>query len=140
MTGAQGAMEQIFKRHFDSLDAVFAFVERFVGVEKVGRAVAFAINLAVEEIFTNMVKYNTGAGNDIAVRINKDAGTIVMSLVDNDVDPFDPASAPDAGIDKTMDERTPGGLGLHLVKSVVDKVSYEYENRQMTVTVIKNLE
>jgi anti-sigma regulatory factor (Ser/Thr protein kinase) len=133
-------MEQIFKRHFDSLDAVFAFVDRFVGNENVDRGVAFSVNLAVEEVFTNMVKYNTGAGNDIAIRIHTDEGAIVMQLVDSDVDPFDPASAPDAGIDRPMDDRTPGGLGLHLVKSVVDKVSYEYENRQMTVTVIKNLE
>lgn len=133
-------MEQTFKRDFGALDEIFALVARFVGDNQIDEAVTFSINLAVEEIFTNMVKYNTGTQEDISIRIDRGRGSVTLELVDRDVDPFDPESAEGQPTDRPIEERKPGGLGLHLVKSVVDKVAYEYADRQMKVTVVKNLE
>ena len=133
-------MEQVFKRDFSSLDSIFDFAGSFLAAEALSEEVSYAVNLAVEELFTNMVKYNTGGGGDITIRIDREGDDVVMQLVDSDVDPFDPGGIGDVDTSKPMEQRAIGGLGLHLVKSVVDKISYEYNNRRMMVTIVKSLE
>ena len=133
-------MERKFKRDFDSLDEIFQFTNRFASTANIAESVAYAINLTVEELFTNMVKYNTSGGEEIEIGIERDGGRVVLTLVDHDVEPFDPATVGEVSVDQPIENRQPGGLGLYLVKSVVDKVSYEYEDRRMRITVVKNLE
>lgn len=132
-------MEQTFTRNIGALDQIFAFTGRFVENERLSEKVAYSIDLAVEELFTNMVKYNTGTSRDIAIAIGREKDEVVLQLVDFDVDPFDPTSPGDIDTDQSLEARTPGGLGLHLVKSVVDKITYEYKDRTMKVTVSKSL-
>lgn len=134
------SMEKKFARDFDSLDDVFEFVDEYVEREAIAETVTYAIKLAVEELFTNMVKYNTGTKKRILLRMNLRQGSLVAKLIDFDVEPFDPKTVKQVVVDTPMDLRKPGGLGLHLVRSVVDKISYEYRNRRMTVTIIKKLE
>jgi serine/threonine-protein kinase RsbW len=133
-------MEEKFERDIESLDGIFAFIGRATSTRAVPESVTLSIHLAVEEIFTNMVKYNTGHGGDISIRVMIDGTRLIVQLVDVDVDPFDPDAQEAVGIDKPLEDRKIGGLGLHLVRSMVDKVAYEYKDRRMKVTVIKNLE
>ena len=58
-------------------------------------------------------------------------------MLDDDVEPFDITRAPDVDIDAPIEEREPGGLGLHLIRRMVDSVEYEYvkERRQSRITL-----
>lgn len=134
------AMQQSFKRDFTALDEIFSFISQATSPRKVDESVTFTISLAVEEVFTNMVKYNTGNAQEISISLDVDSRRVVVQLIDGDVDPFEPSSQEAVIVDKPLQDRKIGGLGLHLVKSMVDKVTYEYKDRQMKVTVIKNLE
>ena len=100
---------------------------------------AFCIPFVVEEIFTNMVKYNRGSAHRIRIGVSRADDSVVVRLTDFDVDPFDPASAPEVDVDLPLEARRPGGLGLHLVKSLADKLTYEYENRVMRISVVKRI-
>lgn len=133
-------LEKKFKRDFDVLGDIVEFTERYLADENIDESVAWSINLAVEELFTNMVRHNTGAGHPIAIGFGMDANRLIVHLIDDDVDPFDPSTIPTVKMDEAIDERHVGGLGLHLVKSIVDKITYEYQNRRMKVTIEKNLE
>lgn len=133
-------MDGSFERDFGALGEVFAFTERFAEANRVDEPLRYSINLVVEELFTNMVKYNTGGGHAIGIRMDVRDGTLRIELVDDDVDPWDPNEAPAVKLDQPIEERKPGGLGLYLVRSIVDELKYEYTNRQMTVTAIKHLE
>jgi len=133
-------MERSFERDFRALGEIFEFAGRFAAAHRIEESLVYSINLVVEELFTNMVKYNTGAGHPIRIRMNLDDGRLRIELIDEDVDPWDPAEAPEVRVDQLIEERRAGGLGLYLVRSIVDELKYEYENRQMKVTVIKNLE
>jgi serine/threonine-protein kinase RsbW len=133
-------MEKRFERQFDSLDPMFGFLTEAMSREGANEGVAFSVKLAVEELFTNMVKYNTGSGGEILLRIATRDDTLVVDIIDFDVDPFDPGSAREASVDDPIRQRQIGGLGLRLVRSVVDKITYEYKDRQMTVTLVKTLE
>lgn len=132
-------MEKTFQRDFTSLDGIFEFIGRFLTDNKIDESLAYSINLAVEELFTNMVRHNTGAGRAIAIHMNTEDGHLVVKLVDEDVDPFDPSRIPDVATDQPIEDRKVGGLGIHLVKSIVDKITYEYKDRRMQVTIMKEL-
>jgi serine/threonine-protein kinase RsbW len=131
-----------FRREYGSLEEVFAFLEGFTEVEKVSEREAFCINLVVEELFTNMVRHNEGGGESIAVRIERVDDCIHLEMVDCNVGPFDPASAAEVPVDSGVADRSPGGLGLHIVKTMVDEVTYDYDdkNRRMRISVTKRLE
>jgi anti-sigma regulatory factor (Ser/Thr protein kinase) len=133
-------MERSFERDFRALGEIFEFTGRFAAAHRIDESLSFSIHLVVEELFTNMVKYNTGAGHPIRIRLNADDRKLCVELVDEDVDPWDPDEAPDVRVDRPIEERRAGGLGLYLVRSIADKLTYEYENRRMKITVIKNLE
>jgi len=133
-------MEKAFKRDFASIDPIFLFITQIVSKEGANERTDFCVKLAVEELFTNMVKYNRKGTGDIVIRAANDKGALVVELIDSDVDRFDPATADEAGIDEVLEDRRIGGLGLRLVRSVVDRITYEYKDRKMTVTVVKQLE
>ncbi len=133
-------MERTFERDFRALGEIFEFTGRFAATHRIEESLGYSINLIVEELFTNMVKYNTGGDHPIRIRMDVGGGKLRIELFDEDVDPWDPAQAPEVKVDQPIDERRAGGLGLYLVRSIADDLAYEYDNRQMKITVIKNLE
>lgn len=131
--------EQSFDKKISSLDEVFGFLGGFLERENLGKEIEFTLNLALEEIFTNLVKHNKSSRNEVLVGIERADDHVVVELTDFDVEPFDPESVPEVDVDAPLEERRPGGLGLHLVKSMVDKLTYEYRNRILKVTLYKSL-
>jgi len=118
---------------------MFSFLERELGPHQLDPKTSFCLNLAAEEVFTNMVRHNTvGDSEEVVLELDVEADRITMRLIDSDVEPWDPNDAPEVDPDQPLEERVPGGLGIHLVKSSVDRLVYEYESRTMTVTVVKN--
>jgi len=85
------------------------------------------IKLAIEELFTNMVRHNEGGGEGIEIRMDVREGHLEIQLVDDDVDPFDPSTVPEVRLDAQIEDRRAGGLGLHLVKAIVDEIKYDYQ-------------
>ncbi len=131
-----------FRREIEALGEVFEFLETFVDGQEVDEKTAFCINLVVEELFTNMVRHNVGGGDRISVSIERQDDHLHLELVDTDVEPFDPETAEVPPVDAGIGERRPGGLGVYLVRSMVDNLDYDYEpeGRRMRITVTKTLE
>jgi len=135
-------MRRGFRREIDALDEIFRFLEDFVDETAIDDRAAFTVKLVVEELFTNMVRHNTGGGDVIDLTIDRTGDEILLELIDSDVEPFDPTGVPAAPVTKEIGERRPGGLGLHIVKTMVDDLDYRYEpgTRRMRVSVTKRLE
>ena len=133
-------MQKRFERKLASLDAISRWLGNFFAGHHVYKGAEYSINVAVEELFTNMVKYNMGTSEKILVRIRLEKTRIKLEVIDFDVDRFDPDKAERSSVEGSIEERKVGGLGLRLVESVVDEISYDYKDRQMKVTVTKNLE
>ena len=132
--------ERTFPKALASLDGIFGHLESFYRSELIDARTSLSLSLVVEEIFTNLVRYNTVSRNPIVLRIEREGDQVRLELVDHDVDRFDPSTLPEVNVDAPMAERKPGGLGLHLVRAIVDHISFEYENRVMRIAVVKNLE
>lgn len=124
-------------RSVGALEQLFNFLEQELSAEHVDEKTAFCVNLAAEELFTNLVRHNQGGADSILTGLDISPGQIELRFVDRDVEPFDPGSVPEVDINEPLEKRRPGGLGVHLVRSIVDRLSYSYDNRELTVSVIK---
>lgn len=128
-----------FGKSLESLEHIVAFVNEFLCNQDSSEELKNSLNLAVEEIFVNMVRYNLTSRNDISIRLERDNTQILISLTDYDVEPFDLTKTDPVNVNAPLEDRRNGGLGIHLTRSLMDDVKYEYHNRNSTVTLIKNL-
>jgi len=133
-------MVRSFRRSIDSLDGIFQFVSEFLTSEDLAESNAFSLNLILEELFTNMVKYSTESNHEVRIAMDRNEDQLVLSITDFDVERFDITQAPEVDVDQPLSERTPGGLGIHFVRQMADSLSYEYEDRSSKITLTKRVE
>jgi len=129
--------QKTFTRDADNLGQVYQFAEDLMTADNIGDDVKFPIHLALEELFINLVKYNTDGTHDIEVEIDTSDGAVSVSLTDRDVEGYDVTRARDVDIKATLKERRPGGLGLHLVQQMVDTLEYDYRDRRSRIRFTK---
>ncbi len=132
-------MEKTFRKDFSSLEPIEGFIRSFAAGLSLDEATVFTLNFVIEEIFTNMVKYQPSARNDVLIGLDGDARSLTIRLVDHGVEYFDPTSAPPVDTGKPLSERRPGGLGVHLVKQYMDTFNYEYVGNDSIITLTKKL-
>ena len=132
-------MQKDFNRSISQLDHLFSFISKFTEKFQIGLAEKNTINLAVEEIFTNMVKYNPQSSARINLQLDFDDKKISVCLTDVESQPFDLTKARVYDLEQPVNQRPIGKLGLHLVKQMMDKVDYSYTNGTAVVTMVKYL-
>ena len=130
-------MEKAFARSNDSLSAIYEFAEELLAANDVGDAARFSVHLALEELFVNMVKYNPGVDGDIDVDISVTGGIVTAILTEYGVPEFDVTVPKKVDIDASLEERTPGGLGVYLIQNLADSLKYEYGDGRSRVTFTK---
>jgi serine/threonine-protein kinase RsbW len=103
-------------------------VENFLTEKGVSESLINKILLCVDELITNIIGHAYADSNEHAVSLQAlVAPTFVQLELRDDGVPFDPTKQTRADTQGTLDERSIGGLGIHLVKSLMDKVEYERE-------------
>jgi anti-sigma regulatory factor (Ser/Thr protein kinase) len=132
-------MKKFFKRDINSLDEIFNFLKSFWETINIGADELYEIELTIEEIFTNFVKYNSNTTNEIQIELLKQNSSLTIIITDFNVDPFNPLERPPYNTARKLEERPIGGVGIHLVKQYMDDIKYNYENRNSTITLIKHL-
>jgi phosphoserine phosphatase len=120
------AVRRSFARGFDAIPALAAYTADFVAREGIDEGFLPVVDLAIEELFTNMVKYGGPSSADVRVDLAVAPDGVDVVLVDRDVEPFDVTRAPDADVNLPLERRRPGGLGLHLIKRMVEEYRYHY--------------
>lgn len=130
-------MHRKFARSYDSLKEIFDFSEAFFAAENIHESVRYPAHFAMEELFTNMVKYNPGNDQDILLDVDSTDGAVKVTLTDYDVDAFDVSRQREVDTQSPLADRPVGGLGLHLIRHMVDTLDYHYANRQSRITFTK---
>jgi serine/threonine-protein kinase RsbW len=97
------------------------------------------MTLALDELFTNVITHGYGAERGtIVLRLGLADGWLEAELVDTAA-PFDPLAAAPPDLGAPLEERAPGGLGVHLVRTLVDRVVYEREGARNHVRLRKRI-
>ena len=108
-----------------------------MGIEKTH---ARKLRLAVEEAVVNVINYAYPVGTEgtVEVRLMSNAHRIKMMIIDSGV-AFDPTSKEKVDTTLLAEERQIGGLGILLVRELMDSINYEREDGKNILTLIKNL-
>jgi anti-sigma regulatory factor (Ser/Thr protein kinase) len=136
----QMTANRAFTRSFDSIQDIFTFTQEVFASERIDPELLPSVDLTLEELFTNMVKYSVStSAAQVRVDMTRVEDGVEVTLTDYDVEPFDVTQAPDVDINQPIEQRKPGGLGLHLIRRLVDCIDYEYsrESRQSRITFRK---
>ena len=129
-------MKRAFARSNDSLTALYEFAEEILATHDVADAARFAIHLALEELFVNMVKYNPDATGNIDIELTvKDKVTV--TLTEYGVAEFDVTVPKKVDTNASLEHRTPGGLGVYLIQNLTDSLEYEYGDGRSRVIFTK---
>ena len=129
-------MQRKCKRDINELKNIVKMTESVFQEMGLPAGLRNVVDLATEELFVNMVTYNTETNEDILIEMVPHAIGLEVRLTDYDVERFDPTEIVPVDVDAPLEERTPGGLGLYLVMKMVDSIHYEYRNRQSKITFI----
>ena len=117
------------------------FVEAVADLAHLDVGLTMSLNLALEEAVSNVIMYAYPKGSDGLVEleaiIRKDSMQFILS--DNGT-PFDPTAAPEADITLDVEDRPIGGLGIFLVRNIMDEVKYtRSDDGKNILSMIKKL-
>ncbi len=104
------------------------------------QSLAININLVVEEAISNIIFYafTDKARHKITISISIENNKLGIKITDDGI-PFNPLSAKKPDISIPAEERQVGGLGIFLIKQLMDEVSYKREKKQNLLTLGKNI-
>jgi len=108
------------------------WVEEHCQEAGLGAELTFKFTLAIEEAVTNVVSYafaDMPPPHRIRLRLDIDGDRCAAELIDNGR-AFDPSAAPPPDLTGPLEEREAGGLGIHLIRNMVDRVEYRREDGQ----------
>ena len=115
------------------------FVEAVAEEAQLEHEAVFNLNLALEEAVSNVIMYAYPEGTDGTVDIDAMVdGKRVSFVITDSGKPFDPTAKEEVNIHTEMAERPIGGLGIHLVRTIMDTVSYERKGENNILTITKN--
>ena len=112
----------------ENYDQVAEFVEGELEKREVPMEAEAQIDIALDEIYTNVAKYAYGDDpGEVTVRLDftEEITEVKMTISDAGI-PYDPLKRPDPDVSLEAEARQIGGLGIYMVKKLMDEVSYEY--------------
>ena len=103
--------------------------------------VAYFVALAIEEIVTNCIHYGyeDDGEHTIIVTLDVQDGTLAVGIVD-DGRAFDPMAAPEPDLSIKVQDRRVGGLGIHLLRNLADRIQYQRLDGTNRIILEKRLE
>ena len=122
------------------LPALTTFLKDFWSETHLPAAAAVPFELALEEVFMNVVMH--GSRTDRAPRVDVSVALIdggVTLIIEDDGPPFDPFSLPAPDVTASLEERPIGGLGVFLVRKMMDRVRYQRRGARNQLEMTKHV-
>lgn len=116
------------------------FIDGICEAASVDMMLAMQINLAIEEVVVNVMNYAYPAGTEGTVTIDAQAsdGQLQFVVSDSGV-AFDPTAKGEVDTTLSAEERSIGGLGIHIVRQIMDSINYKRVDDRNVLTLVKKL-
>ena len=117
-----------------------AFVKQVAEALQLDKSLTGKLRLAVEEAVVNVMEYAYPAGHtgEVSIRATSDGHRLKFIITDSGIS-FNPTEAPEADTTLSAKERPIGGLGILLVRELMDSVNYERINGKNVLTLTKQI-
>lgn len=126
------------KNEMPSIEILKASLDTFLEKVKVPMEMAMPLQLAMEEAVANVIMYAyAGKEGLFKVELSECASILTFVITDNGI-PFNPVEKDDPDVTLPAEERKIGGLGVYLVKQIMDEVEYNRRDGQNILTLIKS--
>ncbi len=118
--------EKQFGNNFESLNRVTEEALHFLAERGLSPRAINLAHLAIEEMATNTIKYgyDDTRSHQILLRIQMEPGSVEVVLED-DAHEFNPLEAPPPDLDLPIEDRKPGGMGIHLIRNLAAQMGYQ---------------
>ena len=118
------------KEHFDAFSAHYGIPDK----------TRLKMHVVLDELLTNIISYAylDDKKHDIGIKVELSADRLKMSMVDDGI-PFNPLGIETPDTELSLEERKIGGLGIHLVRKMMDRVSYRRRIDKNVITVVEFL-
>jgi anti-sigma regulatory factor (Ser/Thr protein kinase) len=128
------------KSNLSELDVLYQNLEKFGKSIGLSKKSIFEANLALDELFTNIISYGFDDKNEhtIKITISLQNGDLIFNIEDDGI-PFNPTKVETPDLECTIEECKIGGLGIHLAKNLMDEVCYQRCNDKNILTLKKNI-
>lgn len=135
-------MKQHLVLHNDvrEIPELAALVDRIAEAGSLDLTLALNLNLALEEAVSNVMiyAYPEGTRGEVEVLAEQAPDRVRFTITDAGI-PFDPTAMPDADISLGVNDRPIGGLGIFLVRKIMDTVTYERRNGKNILVMQKKI-
>ena len=104
-------------------------------------SLTMSLNLAIEEAVVNVMEYAypEGEQGNVDIEVSADERWLTFIISDNGI-PFDPTTQKDANTTLSAEERPIGGLGIFLVRQLMDSINYQRKDGKNILTLSKKME
>jgi sigma-B regulation protein RsbU (phosphoserine phosphatase) len=121
----------------ETVPQVAAFVEEHLEEFEVSARLTAKLMVAVDEIYSNIVRYS--GASEAHVRLVKELDTLRLIFSDNGK-PYNPLDAKEPDVTASAEDRAIGGLGIFMVRKMMDNVEYEYTKGMNKLTLTTKLQ
>lgn len=119
----------IIINQINEIEKLEPFMEELLLEEIIPLKLRFNLNLILEEILTNIIFYGYEDSNEHLINITVlSENNELKIIIQDDGIPFNPLETPEPDLDKPLEEREIGGMGIHLVKNLSDSIDYSRDN------------
>ena len=126
----------LLKNDLNELKRLTDILCKLCDENNIGNKVLCDVTLALEEIFANIVHYAYEDKEEHLVKIHIKIQDNLFSLnITDDGKPFNPLDVPKTNTDTPFEERKIGGLGIHLVRHLIDKLEYKQVKGKNVLTM-----
>lgn len=116
------------------------FIDAVCEELEIDMALAMSLNLAMEEAVVNVMDYAYPEGTEGEVDIEAIADEAQLHFTISDSGkPFDPTAKEEVDTTLSAEERPIGGLGIHLIRQLMDNISYERKDGKNILRLSKNI-
>lgn len=116
----------ILENKIDEISNLAVFVEEICEELGLGMELVFNLNLVLEEAVTNVIMYAypQDEPHTLEVKAWTENNELLFAIIDSGME-FDPTQAPDADVTLSAEEREIGGLGIFLIRQIMERVEYK---------------